>query len=441
MAEDEDEDDEWWDVLFVCLGNPSQHSGFVHAAVPEHTVAVSRSVGPRGGSDALPIRPVQVTTCDITQHHVHHLSLHSTKVCLNNFSFVRSLWQVVVFYKVFHVCVVQNRTSPQICHCTGDRWSTSADQNQFNSDETLSDSFIRSFHSASMKTVKVESNQLIEETLSVCPQLATTFTIWPDSKSDVQDLMILFRLQELHATSSAQMFLSSCSQSEKHASWRGCRQVSESAQISQHRPFLKSCLKMTEGCWVSLRVHSCKETRTLVEYSFNYSCKEVRKRVFFRLRAEPGIRTIGPVLYIYNDVTCCVCSPFGRFKVNSEEEEEDALTLSSAMWFSWGVLLNSGIGEGGCSSVTHFLSSVRHFQLYTCRLKDECSVTLMCFHNSSQWKPAVHRVILMWVFFFPLCRTSSRQTAVIKRRPIHQHVAQRAVGSGSDTLVVQRIDC
>lgn len=41
-----------------------------------------------------------------------------------------------------------------------------------------------------------------------------------------------------------------------------------------------------------------------------------------------------------------LCSPFGRFKVNSEEEEEDALTLSSAMWFSWGVLLNSGIGEG-----------------------------------------------------------------------------------------------
>ena len=27
-------------------------------------------------------------------------------------------------------------------------------------------------------------------------------------------------------------------------------------------------------------------------------------------------------------------------------EEEDALNLSSAMWFAWGVLLNSGIGEG-----------------------------------------------------------------------------------------------
>lgn len=55
-------------MLFVCLGNPSQHSGFIHAAVPEHTVAVSRSVGPRGGSDALPIRPVQVTArCHIIQ--------------------------------------------------------------------------------------------------------------------------------------------------------------------------------------------------------------------------------------------------------------------------------------------------------------------------------------------------------------------------------------
>ncbi|XP_078663345.1 glutamate receptor ionotropic, NMDA 1-like isoform X1 [Branchiostoma floridae x Branchiostoma belcheri] len=39
-------------------------------------------------------------------------------------------------------------------------------------------------------------------------------------------------------------------------------------------------------------------------------------------------------------------SPFGRFKLSNDEEEEDALNLSSAMWFSWGVLLNSGIGEG-----------------------------------------------------------------------------------------------
>lgn len=51
------------------------------------------------------------------------------------------------------------------------------------------------------------------------------------------------------------------------------------------------------------------------------------------------------MIYVYLHVFVPF-SPFGRFKVNSEEEEEDALTLSSAMWFSWGVLLNSGIGEG-----------------------------------------------------------------------------------------------
>jgi ionotropic glutamate receptor NMDA 1 len=39
-------------------------------------------------------------------------------------------------------------------------------------------------------------------------------------------------------------------------------------------------------------------------------------------------------------------SPFGRFKLAKKDREETALNLSSAMWFSWGVLLNSGIGEG-----------------------------------------------------------------------------------------------
>ncbi|UYV77831.1 GRIN1 [Cordylochernes scorpioides] len=40
-------------------------------------------------------------------------------------------------------------------------------------------------------------------------------------------------------------------------------------------------------------------------------------------------------------------SPFGRYKLpNSDTTEEDALNLSSAIWFAWGVLLNSGIGEG-----------------------------------------------------------------------------------------------
>jgi Ligand-gated ion channel len=31
---------------------------------------------------------------------------------------------------------------------------------------------------------------------------------------------------------------------------------------------------------------------------------------------------------------------------NTDGTEEDALNLSSAIWFAWGVLLNSGIGEG-----------------------------------------------------------------------------------------------
>ena len=40
-------------------------------------------------------------------------------------------------------------------------------------------------------------------------------------------------------------------------------------------------------------------------------------------------------------------SPFGRYKIpDSDITEEDALNLSSAIWFAWGVLLNSGIGEG-----------------------------------------------------------------------------------------------
>ena len=39
-------------------------------------------------------------------------------------------------------------------------------------------------------------------------------------------------------------------------------------------------------------------------------------------------------------------SPFGGYKMdNFSCSEEDALNLSSAIWFSWGVLLNSGIGE------------------------------------------------------------------------------------------------
>lgn len=60
----------------VCTGNPSQHSGLIHAAVPEHAVAVGRSVGPRGGSDALPIRPVQVSVRPLSNKEHKSLTLN-----------------------------------------------------------------------------------------------------------------------------------------------------------------------------------------------------------------------------------------------------------------------------------------------------------------------------------------------------------------------------
>lgn len=39
-------------------------------------------------------------------------------------------------------------------------------------------------------------------------------------------------------------------------------------------------------------------------------------------------------------------SPFGGYKLDDITcSDEGALNLSSAIWFSWGVLLNSGVGE------------------------------------------------------------------------------------------------
>lgn len=39
-------------------------------------------------------------------------------------------------------------------------------------------------------------------------------------------------------------------------------------------------------------------------------------------------------------------SPFGGYKMDDASySDEGALNLSGAIWFSWGVLLNSGIGE------------------------------------------------------------------------------------------------
>ncbi|KAK4336632.1 hypothetical protein RND71_043744 [Anisodus tanguticus] len=54
-----------------------------------------------------------------------------------------------------------------------------------------------------------------------------------------------------------------------------------------------------------------------------------------------SVHVVALVLYLLDRF-----SPFGRYRLpNCDIIEEDALNLSSAIWFAWGVLLNSGIGE------------------------------------------------------------------------------------------------
>ena len=67
-----------------------------------------------------------------------------------------------------------------------------------------------------------------------------------------------------------------------------------------------------------------------------------------------SVHVVALVLYLLDRF-----SPFGRFKLaKNDDTEEDALNLSSAMWFAWGVLLNSGIGEGLCNETFNVHCSV-----------------------------------------------------------------------------------
>jgi ionotropic glutamate receptor NMDA 1 len=68
-----------------------------------------------------------------------------------------------------------------------------------------------------------------------------------------------------------------------------------------------------------------------------------------------SVHVVAIVLYLLDRF-----SPLGRFRVRTEEnnknnemnssvitkEKDDTLNLSRALWFTWGILLNSGIGEG-----------------------------------------------------------------------------------------------
>lgn len=67
-----------------------------------------------------------------------------------------------------------------------------------------------------------------------------------------------------------------------------------------------------------------------------------------------SVHVVAVILYLLDRF-----SPFGRYRLAQSNKEETALNLSSAMWFSWGVLLNSGIGEGKQQcNVLHFVENV-----------------------------------------------------------------------------------
>lgn len=67
-----------------------------------------------------------------------------------------------------------------------------------------------------------------------------------------------------------------------------------------------------------------------------------------------SVHVVALVLYLLDRF-----SPFGRFRLaNMDGTEEDALNLSSAIWFAWGVLLNSGIGEGKSDCISCDDSSI-----------------------------------------------------------------------------------
>lgn len=183
------------------LGNPTQYTGLVHAAVPKHTVAAGGSIGACGGGDALPTRPVQVQGGAVCVYLCMLVCIHV---------YMRS-WALQIF--------------PRCGHEDRQRW------------------------------------RLTPTIPPLCP-CATVFVFF-------------------------------------------------------------------------LSVHCVSLFALLAHVQFPSLLG-----VFLPTGSQQFLILFSATLPLFPS------SPFGRFKVNSEEEEEDALTLSSAMWFSWGVLLNSGIGEG-----------------------------------------------------------------------------------------------
>ena len=94
-------------------------------------------------------------------------------------------------------------------------------------------------------------------------------------------------------------------------------------------------------CWKSrVTAHICLFFQTTKDSSLGSFLQPFQDTLWILVGLS--VHVVALVLYLLDRF-----SPFGRFKLaKGDDTEEDALNLSSAMWFAWGVLLNSGIGEG-----------------------------------------------------------------------------------------------
>ena len=124
--------------------------------------------------------------------------------------------------------------------------------------------------------------------------------------------------------------------------------------VSHHLPVRSLCSRcvwhfshILNELLLSLNALQSLETNLVTFYSYQDQSRN-RLDSFLRpfqinlwLLVLLSVHIVAVILYLLDRF-----SPFGRFKLARKEKEETALNLSSAMWFSWGVLLNSGIGEG-----------------------------------------------------------------------------------------------
>ena len=85
---------------------------------------------------------------------------------------------------------------------------------------------------------------------------------------------------------------------------------------------------------------------------------KIFQRLYYFIFTLVSVHVVALCLYLLDRF-----SPFGRFEakeaaaaseshrpknldLDNGHQKEESLNLTSAIWFAWGVLLNSGIGEG-----------------------------------------------------------------------------------------------